>query len=63
MVFKHPFTGKVFDMKVIDLSGSGLSVRESMDIAVLVRGMILPEVKLCFSNSLWMKCSVQVVRN
>jgi copper chaperone CopZ len=63
MVFKHPFTGKMIDLKVIDLSGSGLSVRENMESAVLVTGMILHEVKLCFANSLWIKCRVQVVRN
>jgi hypothetical protein len=62
IVFKHPFIKKLFSLKVINLSGSGFLVKENSCTAVLVPAMILPEVKLCFANNMWIRCRVQVVR-
>ncbi len=59
--FKHPFIKKNFDLKVIDLSGSGFSVEEDERNAVLLPGMILPQLELNFANSFQFRCKAQVV--
>jgi len=61
IVFQHPFTGKVVTLKVIDLSGSGFSVEEDAHTAVLLPGLMLPEVELSFANSLRFRCRAQVI--
>ena len=61
MIFRHPITQKVENLKVFDMSGSGFAVEESMDHAVLLPGMIIPEAKLDFFGSLTMSCKAQVV--
>lgn len=61
LVFRHPLTGRRVDLKVIDLSGSGFAVKEDEHAAVLMPGLILPEVELWFANSFKLTCSVQVV--
>jgi len=59
--FRHPFSNKRFDLKVIDLSGSGFAVEENQNDSVLLPGMILPELELSFANSFKIKCRAQVV--
>ena len=61
VVFRHPIIKKMFDLKVVDLSGSGFSVEEDEKNAVLLTGMILPELELSFANSFRIKCRAQVV--
>ncbi len=61
VLFRHPFTNKMFDLKVVDLSGSGFAVEESRNNSVLLPGMILPELELSFANSFTIKCRAQVV--
>ena len=61
IIFRHPFTGKMNNMKVIDLSGSGFSVEEDRNNAVLLPGMIIPELELSFANVFNVKCQAQVV--
>jgi hypothetical protein len=61
LIFQHPLTGRRVDLKVIDLSGSGFSVEEDEHAAVLMPGLILPEVELWFANSFKLTCCVQVV--
>lgn len=61
LLFRHPLTGRRVDLKVIDLSGSGFAVEEDEHAAVLMPGLILPEVELWFANSFKLTCSVQVV--
>ncbi|MFO7709398.1 MAG: hypothetical protein R6V84_14610 [Desulfobacterales bacterium] len=61
LVLRHPLTGRRVDLKVIDLSGSGFAVEEDEHAAVLMPGLILPEVELWFANSFKLTCSVQVV--
>jgi len=57
----HPLTKRSVDLKILDLSGSGFAVEEYGENPVLVLGLIIPEVKLCFSNSFNIKCKAQVV--
>lgn len=61
IVFLHPLTQKRVELKILDLSGSGLSVEEKKEDAVLIPGMILPEVEINFAGSFSSRCKVQVV--
>lgn len=61
IIFNHPFIRKRVELKVIDLSGAGFSVKEERDASVLVPGMILPELELRFADGLSLKCKTQVV--
>jgi hypothetical protein len=61
IIFKHPFTKTVFDLKALDLSGSGFSVEEDERYAVLLPGMIIPKLELSFANSFRLQCRAQVV--
>ena len=61
VLFRHPFINKMFDLKVVDLSGSGFAVEENQNNSVLLPGMILPELELSFANSFTIKCRAQVV--
>ena len=61
VLFRHPFTNKMFDLKVVDLSGSGFAVEENQNNSVLLPGMILPELELSFANSFKIKCRAQVI--
>jgi len=61
IMFRHPFTGKQVDLKVVDLSGGGFSVEEDASNSVLLPGMIIDCVHLNFANSFSSSCQVQVV--
>ncbi len=61
IIFKHPLIEKMINLKVIDLSGSGFAVEENRYEAVLLPGMIIPELELNFTNNFSVKCKVQVV--
>ncbi len=61
VIFRHPLTQQRVDLKVVDLSGSGFSVEEEEAASVLLPGLILPEVELCFGNIFKIRCSLQVV--
>jgi hypothetical protein len=59
--FIHPLTGKLVNLKVIDLSGGGFSVEEDVSNSVLLPGLIIDSVELNFANSFSSTCQVQVV--
>jgi hypothetical protein len=61
IVFRHPLTKKMVFLKIGDLSGSGFSVQESQENAVLLPGMIIPRLELRFANSFKVNCKAQVV--
>ncbi len=61
ILFRHPFTNSIFNLKVIDLSGLGFSVEEDVNNSVLLPGLILPEVELSFANSFKIECRAQVI--
>jgi hypothetical protein len=61
IVFTHPLTGKMTTISVLDLSGSGFSVEEEFENAVLLPGMIIPSLEIWFANSLSFPCRAQVV--
>ena len=61
VAFVHPLTGRQTSLKVVDLSGSGFSVEEGEENSVLLPGMILPKLELCFADSFRIACTGQVV--
>ena len=61
MVFRHPLTGKIVNLKVFDISGSGFSVEEDESDSVLLPGMIIHNLELRLANTLKLQCEVQVV--
>jgi hypothetical protein len=61
IIFAHPFTGKNINLKITDVSGSGFSVEERFDNALLLPGMIIPELSIEFMNGMDLKCKCQVI--
>lgn len=61
IVFEHPLTKRIVNLKVIDLSGSGLSVEENESSSVLVPGLIIPDMEICFTNHFAIRCVGQVI--
>lgn len=61
IVFNHPLTRQTANLKVLDLSGSGLSVVEGVGSSVLLPGMMLPGVDLIFADSLTIRFKAQVL--
>ncbi|MDY6792075.1 MAG: PilZ domain-containing protein [Thermodesulfobacteriota bacterium] len=61
IVFRHPFTKKLVRLKATDISGSGFSAEEKENMAVLLPGMIIPEVELNFADKSSIKCKAQVL--
>lgn len=61
ILFRHPFTKQLHDLRVIDLSGSGFSVEEDEHALSLPPGLILPEVEMRFADSLKIRLKAQVV--
>jgi len=61
VVFQHPLTRQTANLKVLDLSGSGLSVIEGVGSSLLLPGMMLPDVELIFADSLTIRFKAQVL--
>jgi len=61
IIFNHPFTEKMVNLEIVDLSGSGFSVEEDESNAVLLPGMIIPELELNFASNFSVKCKAQAV--
>lgn len=59
--FWHPFTGKQVSLKIIDISGSGVSAEDDEENSVLLPGMIIPTMTINFANSFHFDCKAQVV--
>lgn len=61
LLFTHPLTGNMVNLKVADISGSGMSVTERLGGSLLLPGMILPEVELSFAGIFHIRFKAQVV--
>jgi hypothetical protein len=61
ILFRHPLTGNTVNLKVVDISGSGMSVSERQGGSILLPGLILPEVELSFAGILHIRFKAQVV--
>jgi len=61
IVFQHPLTRQTVNLKVLDISGSGISVVEGVGSSLLLPGMMLPNVELIFADSLTIRFKAQVL--
>jgi hypothetical protein len=61
IVFQHPLARQTVNLKVLDLSGSVLSVVEGVGNSLLLPGMMLPDVELIFADSLTIRFKAQVL--
>ncbi len=61
VVFQHPLSGTIVNLKVQDISGAGFSVEESETESLLFAGLVIPELELQFSCRFSIKCQAQVV--
>ena len=59
--FTHPLSHKFINLKIIDLSGSGISVEDDENNSMLLPGMIIPAMTLNFAGSFNFHCKAQVV--
>ena len=61
--FSHAFLDKKISLKAIDISGAGVSVEEDSVNALLVPGMVIPEMSINFANSFKIQCRSQVLHS
>jgi len=61
IVFSHPLTKKLINLKVVDISGSGLSVEEDRCNPLLLPGMFLKNVRLRFTNNFQLTFDGQII--
>lgn len=61
IVFRHPLIGSTVNLKVADLAGSGFATEESAETAILLPGMVIPELEISFAHGLNISCKAQVV--
>jgi hypothetical protein len=61
IVFRHPFTDRIVNLNISNLSGNGFAVEEDEGNSVLLSGMMIPEIELSFAESCKVKCRAQVI--
>lgn len=61
LIFQHPLTGRLMEMSVKDLSGSGLGVETNRLQDSLVPGMVLRKTQLMFAGGATFDCRLQVI--
>ena len=61
IIFIHPLTRKKINLGLLDISGTGFTVSEDEDSALLMPGMILPELEIEFIQGFSIICMAQVV--
>jgi hypothetical protein len=60
-VFIHPITQKTMNLKMVNLSGTGFSLSEHYDEAMLLPGMVLNDVGIQLTNRSRLTCTAQVI--
>jgi len=61
IIFTHPLSGELINLKVEDISGSGFSVEEHYDNSVLLPGMIISELEIEYAKNCKLNCKAQVI--
>ena len=61
VIFSHPLTRRTTSLNVVDISGSGFSIKEDAEGASLVPGMILKEIEIRVAGTFCVKCDAQVI--
>jgi hypothetical protein len=59
--FVHPLTKRRVQLEVMDISGSGMAIREESKYAVLLPGLMIPNLQICFGNGDHVSCMAQVI--
>ncbi|MDA8173064.1 MAG: hypothetical protein M0018_00580, partial [Nitrospiraceae bacterium] len=44
--FRHPLTGKIMNLEIFDISGTGFSTEEQMNSPVLLPGLVIPDIEI-----------------
>jgi len=61
ITFKHPFNNKRVTYEIFDLTTAGFSVNERISDALMVPGLVIPEITIVYAGGLKLRCSAQVV--
>ena len=61
VIFNHPILNMRVQFDISDISTSGFSIYERADEAVLLFGMIIPDLVIDFAGVSRLKCSAQVI--
>jgi len=61
IVFRHPLSASKINLKVADLSGSGMAVEENEEDSVMMPGMLIPDLKLTLAHGFSIRCQAQVL--
>jgi len=59
--FTHPLSNSNKQLKINDLSGSGLSLIENESKAVLFTGLVIPDLKILLPGRNFLSCRAQVI--
>jgi hypothetical protein len=60
-IFEHPFMKKKMQREIFDISTSGFSVCDKSNEAVLMPGMIIPDMIVTYAGILKIRCKAQVI--
>jgi hypothetical protein len=60
-VFTHPVTHRTMSLKLIDISGAGFALGESIHESTLLPGMVLKKMAIALTSRTLMECTAQVI--
>ena len=61
IIFNHPLTGKIANLKALDISGAGFSLEEDIENSLLIPGLVIPDLSIELMNGIELKCKAQVI--
>ena len=61
VIFRHPLLEKRIQREIHDISTSGFSLYEELEDRVLMPGMIIQDLTICFASALKMNCTAQII--
>ncbi|MFO7569830.1 MAG: PilZ domain-containing protein [Smithellaceae bacterium] len=59
--FRHPFSLRIVERDIVDISTSGFSIQEHPEQQTLMPGLMIPDVCILYAGVAEMQCSAQVV--
>jgi hypothetical protein len=59
--FKHPLTGRLTNLLIRQISGTGFSIDEDATESLLLPGLVIPDMQVQFTKSFSISCRAQVV--
>lgn len=61
VIFNHPFNNKRVTYEVFDLTTAGFSINEKTSYALMMPGLMIPDITIVYAGGLKLRCSAQVV--